>query len=239
MELNISQIDIVAAAIEHIGLKNEPLREELLDHLCCLVEEKISNGATFEKALQQCLVDFGDQELLAIEKEIVNQKKYKIMRNALMLTSILVLVFTSFLIGQKSSIPGVLPLASEFKVTAGFGERVHPITKLKKHHDGVDIKAPAGTPVQSPADGKVIKARDDKNKFGKHILIQHDERHQTFYSHLSSLEVNEGQMIKKGDLIGKVGNTGLSTAPHLHYEIIVDGEKVNPVKFIMDNREEN
>jgi murein DD-endopeptidase MepM/ murein hydrolase activator NlpD len=126
--------------------------------------------------------------------------------------------------------PSRAPLAENYKVTSAFGMRLHPIYKQKKMHKGIDFKAAMGTPVYATGDGVVEKIQTH-NKYGKLIVIRHDDNYQSLYAQLSKFEVKTGQKIKKGDLIGKTGNSGLSTAPHLHYEVLKDGKAVDPEKY--------
>jgi len=126
--------------------------------------------------------------------------------------------------------PSRSPLNEKLKITSGFGMRFHPIFKEKKMHRVIDLKASTGTPIFATADGVVEKAVTH-NKYGKMIVLKHDNTYQTLYSQLSVFEVKTGTEVKKGDLIGRVGSSGLSTAPHLHYEVLKDGKPVNPEKY--------
>lgn len=126
--------------------------------------------------------------------------------------------------------PSRVPLDDNFKITSGFGMRIHPIFKERKMHRGIDLKAKKGTPVYATADGIVEKAVTH-NKYGKMIVLKHDSIYQTLYAQLSVIKVKTGMEVKKGDLIGKVGSSGLSTAPHLHYEVLKNGKPENPEKY--------
>lgn len=126
--------------------------------------------------------------------------------------------------------PSRMPLAQNTKITSAFGQRIHPIYKRKKMHRGVDFKAPMGTSVYATADGIVEKIQTH-NKYGKLIVLKHDDTFQTLYAQLSVFEVKVGEEVKKGDIIGKTGNSGLSTAPHLHYEVLENGKAVDPQQF--------
>lgn len=126
--------------------------------------------------------------------------------------------------------PSRSPLNEKHKITSGFGMRMHPIFKKKKMHRGIDISAEKGTPVYATADGVVEKAITH-NKYGRMVVVRHDDTYESLYAQLSSFEVKTGDEIKKGDLIGRVGSSGLSTAPHLHYEVLKNGEPVNPEKY--------
>ena len=132
-----------------------------------------------------------------------------------------------------SSIPAIQPVANEdLKRTAsGWGYRIHPIYKVRKMHYGMDFTAPIGTPVYATGDGKVVEVSGSKRSrvgFGLSVKIDHDYGYETVYAHLNSFNVRRGQKVKRGDVIGYVGNTGGSTAPHLHYEVHKNGRAVNP-----------
>ncbi|WP_373898938.1 M23 family metallopeptidase [Haloimpatiens sp. FM7315] len=117
------------------------------------------------------------------------------------------------------------------KVVSGFGERVDPISGEKKIHKGIDIAVAENTPVKVVEEGKVKKIGEDVS-FGKYIIIDHGKGLESKYAHLNEASVKEGQLVKKGDSIAKSGNTGKSTGPHLHLEIIYMGENIDPSKLI-------
>ena len=119
------------------------------------------------------------------------------------------------------------------RVTSGFSyNRLHPILKVRRPHLGVDYGAPRGTPIVATADGKVIRA-SRKGGYGKTIILRHGQNYRTLYAHLSRYAkgLRKGKWVKKGQVIGYVGSTGLSTGPHLHYEIHVDGKARNPLSL--------
>jgi len=120
----------------------------------------------------------------------------------------------------------------ELRITAAFGPRVHPISKEEKLHKGIDFKAKTGTPVYATAQGEIEQADNDE-MHGNYVQIRHSEVYQTRYSHMSKLAVKTGEEVKKGQLIGYVGSTGASTAPHLHYEIYENGKPVDPKEFLV------
>ncbi|HAA20219.1 MAG TPA: hypothetical protein DCP28_16180 [Cytophagales bacterium] len=132
------------------------------------------------------------------------------------------------------TIPNGNPIPSKdlTRIASGYGWRMHPIYKIKKHHAGVDFKAPTGTPIYATGDGRVVTALNSDKGHGNHIKIQHTEEYTTMYSHMESMVVEEGDWVKKGQQIGTVGSTGMSTAPHLHYEVHVNGQHVDPVTFL-------
>ncbi|GAB4413306.1 MAG: hypothetical protein OHK0039_20100 [Bacteroidia bacterium] len=130
-------------------------------------------------------------------------------------------------------IPTSRPLPDGYPLGSVFGMRLHPILGVNKMHLGIDFPAPMGTPVLATATGRVNKVATiaDSSSYGMHIMIEHDEIYCTLYAHLSSVIVEAGQIVEEGDTIGFVGTTGRSTNPHLHYEVIRDGEQVNPEEY--------
>lgn len=121
--------------------------------------------------------------------------------------------------------------------TDGWGYRTHPITQKKQFHEGLDISAPRGTPVYAPADGKVIsiiQKYKPNQSYGKQLLIDHGNGIQTRYAHLKTIRVKEGEKVSRHQVIALVGDTGRSTGPHLHYEVMENGEKKNPADYILE-----
>lgn len=134
-----------------------------------------------------------------------------------------------------AAMPAIMPLKkNQCKLVSGFGSRYHPILHYRRMHTGVDLTARKGTPVYATADGKVTTAgRGGKelSGYGVCVVINHGYGYQTLYAHLSDVTVKSGKQVKRGELIGHVGSTGLSSGPHLHYEVIQNGKKVNPVYY--------
>ena len=133
---------------------------------------------------------------------------------------------------RSSHIPAIQPVSEKNlrAMASGYGYRRDPIYGTAKFHEGMDFSAPIGTPVYATGDGKVVAA-DWNSGYGKMIEIDHGYRYRTRYAHLSDMLVRPGQTVRRGDLIGRVGNTGKSTGPHLHYEVRLDGEPQNPVHY--------
>ncbi len=132
-----------------------------------------------------------------------------------------------------ASIPAIMPISNkDLKRTAsGWGWRIHPIYKTRKFHYGMDFTAPTGTEIYATGDGKIIQVKKSRRGYGNKLVVDHGFGYRTLYGHLSRFNVKRGQKVKRGDVIGYVGNTGLSTAPHLHYEVQQNGKKVNPLNF--------
>ncbi len=132
-----------------------------------------------------------------------------------------------------ASMPAIQPVSNKElkRLASGFGYRMHPIYKVRKMHEGTDFSLPTGTPVYATGDGVVVYTKTKFSGYGKHIKIKHGFGYQTLYAHLNEFLVKPGQKVKRGQVIGYSGNTGGSTAPHLHYEVIVNGVKKNPVNY--------
>jgi murein DD-endopeptidase MepM/ murein hydrolase activator NlpD len=116
------------------------------------------------------------------------------------------------------------------RMASGYGYRYHPILKYRKFHAGMDFSAKVGTPIYATGDGKVIKVIRSSS-YGKYIVIDHGFGYETLYAHLNEFKVKKGDKVKRGEIIGLVGNTGMSSGPHLHYEVHKNGKVVNPVNF--------
>lgn len=131
------------------------------------------------------------------------------------------------------SIPAIQPVSNEnlTRMASGYGWRLDPFTKARKFHKGMDFTAPKGTPIYATGSGVVQRADNKSSGFGQHIRIDHGFDYLTIYAHLSKYNVRVGQKVKRGDLIGFVGSTGRSQAPHLHYEVWYKDEAVNPINF--------
>jgi murein DD-endopeptidase MepM/ murein hydrolase activator NlpD len=135
------------------------------------------------------------------------------------------------------SIPAIQPVRNEQlkHMASGFGYRTDPFTKARKMHEGMDFTAPTGTPVFATGDGIIARADNTASGFGNHIVIQHGFGYETLYAHLSRYNKRVGQRVNRGDIIGFVGSTGRSQAPHCHYEVHKNGNVVNPLNFYYGN----
>ena len=130
------------------------------------------------------------------------------------------------------AIPAIQPVQNKDlkRVASGYGMRMHPIHKRRKMHHGMDFTAKTGTPIYATGNGKVIKAARASG-FGKVVYIDHGFGYVTKYGHMSKFNTKKGRKVKRGDIIGYVGNTGISSGPHLHYEVHKNGKPINPVNF--------
>lgn len=132
---------------------------------------------------------------------------------------------------EKRAIPSSNPIQINYRLSSKFGYRKHPIHGVRKFHGGLDMACPTGTPINAPADGVIDFAGWVKG-YGNFIRVKHKNGYVTAYGHLSSINVKRGQNITQKQIIGKVGTTGGSTGPHLHYEIVKNGKKVNPQGYL-------
>lgn len=136
-----------------------------------------------------------------------------------------------------ASIPAIRPLADNDlrRIGSYFGYRTDPFYKVAKFHEGMDFTAPVGTPIHATGDGMVTKVERERGGYGNSIIISHGFSYETLYAHLSKINVQRGQVIKRGQMIGLVGNTGKSTAPHLHYEVHKNGTSINPINYFFND----
>ncbi|MGV3461212.1 MAG: M23 family metallopeptidase [Flavobacterium sp.] len=136
-----------------------------------------------------------------------------------------------------AAIPAIQPVKNEDlrAMASGFGYRSDPFTKIRKFHAGMDFSAKTGTPIYATGDGVVTVADNRSSGYGNHIVIRHGFGYETLYGHLSKYKARAGQRVKRGDVIGYVGSTGRSEAPHLHYEVHKNGEVINPINFYYGN----
>lgn len=132
-----------------------------------------------------------------------------------------------------AAIPAIQPINNDelTRMASGFGWRSDPFTKARKMHWGMDFTARKGIPIYATGDGVVKRADNSASGYGKHVRIDHGYGYMTLYAHLSKYNVKRRQKVKRGDLIGFVGSTGRSEAPHLHYEVWKDGGRINPINF--------
>lgn len=135
------------------------------------------------------------------------------------------------------AIPSIQPIKNQdlTRMASGYGYRTDPFTKKRRFHYGMDFSARKGTPIYATGNGVVKRADNRSSGYGKHIRIDHGFGYVSLYAHLSKYNVRRGQRVKRGDIIGYVGNTGRSVGPHLHYEIFKDKKKINPLNFYYGN----
>lgn len=138
-----------------------------------------------------------------------------------------------------AAIPSIKPVRSDklrrgLNLLSGFGYRIHPIYKRRKMHTGIDFTAPHGTPIQATGKGRVVQAGNKGDGYGKAVMIDHGYGYRSFYAHMSRIDVKVGDEVIRGQQIGLIGSTGTSTGAHLHYEIVKNGKKVDPIQYCTD-----
>jgi murein DD-endopeptidase MepM/ murein hydrolase activator NlpD len=230
------QFDTIKKVEQHLrkaGVRNKDLLEEMCDHFLTEIEMQVANGTDLAKAEKKVLAQIQQKNYRPMNQHIlfIHHKNQIIMST---LCAVFVGIFA--LLGvQNDSFkepPSLWPIQiDQGEISSGFGKRRHPFTKAMKFHNGVDIRAEIGTPVLAPADAIVVEASYDKTH-GHYIILKHDETYTTRYNHLSKTSVKKGDEIEKGAEIGKVGSTGMSTGPHLHYEVLKNNEHVDPMDYL-------
>ncbi|NBV12744.1 MAG: M23 family peptidase [Sphingobacteriia bacterium] len=221
LQVFTEKLEKVEARLEEIHQKDNQLYRSILN----------------EKEIASSLWDAGTggaEKYTELSTEALNQTAHKLdqltYKLELQSKSLNKLMATSAKMKEKlERIPSIRPVAGG--VLSGFGHRFHPINKVRHLHTGIDFVAKIGTPVLATADGTVVLAGIKGNGYGIHVDINHGYGYLTKYAHLSKVTVKEGQKIKRGQVIGYTGNTGLSKGPHLHYEIEKNGAKINPIDY--------
>lgn len=136
-----------------------------------------------------------------------------------------------------AAIPAIQPVSNRdlSHIASGFGFRIDPIYKTPKMHTGLDFASALGTPIYATANGRILATGFDEKGYGNHVVIDHGYGYQTLYGHMVRIKVRNGDAVKRGEVIGWVGNTGKSTGPHCHYEVIRNGEKIDPVHYFFND----
>ncbi len=188
-----------------------------------------------DKKRYQELEGFNNSELVINTSEKVDKISKALAVQSKSLDEILKLAKAKDIL--LSAIPAIQPVKNEDlkHMASGFGYRSDPFTKARKMHEGMDFTARTGTPIYATGDGFVKNADNSVSGYGNHIEINHGYGYLTLYGHLIKYKVRTGQRVKRGDIIGYVGSTGRSQAPHCHYEVHKDGKVVNPINFYYGN----
>ncbi len=139
-----------------------------------------------------------------------------------------------------AAIPAIQPISNKdlTRMASGYGYRIHPIFKTHKFHSGIDFTAPRGTPIYATGNG-TVRTAENGSGYGNHVVINHGFGYSSLYAHMSKIAVKTGRQVKRGELIGYVGSTGTSTAPHVHYEVIKGDRKINPINYFFNDLTES
>ena len=177
----------------------------------------------------------GNGDLIVALNEQVDKLRRKLYIESLSQDELVQLLATKE--KQYASIPAIQPVSNGelIAIASGFGLRVDPFYKVTRMHAGIDFVANLGTSIYATADGQIVSAEEKLDGYGKMIVVDHGFGYVTRYAHLDNFNVQAGQQVKRGEQIGFVGNTGLSTAPHLHYEVLVNGLQINPVNYFFND----
>ncbi len=232
----IFDFDVLASDLEALQQKDADINRMIfgMDPL----DEGIWEGGTGGHDKTKYLSKMNSSsELILTASEKIEKLKYKMKIQSESLDTIMKLAKEKE--KRLVSIPSIKPVRSDklkrkMNYLSGFGVRLHPVHKVKKLHKGIDFTAPIGTSIQATGNGKVIRLERRKNGYGKSIIIDHGFGYTTLYAHMSKIKVKLGDEIIKGQEIGIVGNTGTSTAPHLHYEVRINNKAVNPIDYCLD-----
>lgn len=200
------------------------------------IDENIYKGGVGGYDEYSAYRQYNSGKLIADTKDKLRQLKHQMVVQSKSLDTIMNLAMEKE--NMLASIPSIKPVRSDklsksIGVLSGFGYRIHPIFKVPRMHSGMDFTAPKGTAVQATGDGVVVKAEYNSG-YGRCVIVKHGYGYETLYAHLDKITVKQGQKVKRGQEVGKVGNTGTSTAPHCHYEVHLRGKPVNPIHYVLD-----
>ncbi|MEM8558030.1 MAG: M23 family metallopeptidase [Bacteroidota bacterium] len=234
--LTDAQVEHIVADLRYRGLLYAPLLDDLVDHVCCLTEARLDEAEPFEDAYAAALAGFGGTRgLHRIQRRTRSAASphVTLLRTmAYASTAVAAALFAVLSFNASAQEPSVLPFAKEHlvRVSAEFGQAAKAWRGTQRLHRGVDFVVPEGTPIYATGPG-VVEVRDDPHGYGLNIVLTHSNVYTSRYSHLSRFAVEDGQTVTQGDLIGYAGNTGRSTGPHLHYEVLRNGEPVDPSAY--------
>lgn len=219
------KLDRMAKALEKLAQADNSLRVAV--NLPVVSEEEKRMGAGGNRL---SLLESSMPAALAATAKLINQLSRQIERQEQSYEEI----FSKYKENQElfARLPAIKPVNAPR--TSGFGMRLHPIYQIMKFHSGQDFTAPTGTPIYATGNG-VVETASFVDGYGNCVIIDHGFGYKTVYAHQSKIAVKAGQAVKRGELIGYVGNTGVSEAPHLHYEVIKDGVKVNPSAYFFED----
>lgn len=178
-----------------------------------LDDDELINGMTSQLNNLAARVSFQQESFKDIDKMILNKEKL------------------------IAAIPAIQPVSNKDlnRIASGFGTRIDPVYKVTKFHAGLDFTAPQGTPIYATADGRVQETNHNEGGYGNHVIINHGYGYETLYAHMVRIKARRGQSVKRGEIIGWVGNTGKSTGPHCHYEVHKNGKPIDPVYFFYND----
>lgn len=216
------------------GVNNPELLEELSDHYLTMYEsaqDLVNNDVENLNSIKQNINNLNLNQL-NMDNNTQTTSRYVKLGTALIF-SFSFIYFTTSSMDYNSEPPSIWPVQMDLQeINSGYGMMIHPIHETQKMHKGIDIKGNIGEPVYATSDGVVSQSISQETGYGNFIVVDHDSIYQSKYCHLSELLVNTGDVVKKGDIIGKIGSSGRSSMPHLHYEVLMNGKNVDPVHYL-------
>ena len=222
---------LIKRQLKAAGLRNRHLQAEMLDHFMCSYEEHLENGYESSEALEVVIKEINTNDLGSMNRSyLILNLKSNVHMNVLCFCFASVLAIFGFGQFVDQDPPSMVPVKNG-EIVSSFGMRMNPVKQVKKMHYGIDIKAEEGTEVLSP-EYAVVKEAGYHTKKGNYIVLSHDEVYETQFYHLKDILVSMDQKIAKGTVIGTVGSTGASMRPHLHYEVLKNGKRVNPKDYL-------
>ena len=231
-----SDFQQIAADVERLQEKDKDVHRMIFG--MDPIDDAIWNGGIGGSKRYNHLEDFEKTgEMITESLSSVAKLKRKISLQSESLDSLLMLAKSKE--DRLASIPSIKPvqedkLKRKVKSLSGYGIRLHPVHKVKKFHKGIDFTAPTGTAIQATGNGKVIRVEKKRIGYGTNVIIDHGYGFTSLYAHMKTVDVKKGMKVTKGQKIGTVGSTGTSTAPHLHYEVRINGKAVNPIDYCLD-----
>ncbi len=231
-ELN-KEVEILHKRMQELAIKDDSIYRVIFG--VPAVDESARTGAYGGVEYARDVLDMPNNEIIASIEQKVNHLKRQVVVQQNSFDELLSLAkqWKEY----WKHIPAIQPVDNKHlrRIASGFGYRIDPIYRVRKFHEGLDFSAPIGTPIYATGDGIVEKVKRSRRGYGNHVIINHGFGYKTLYAHMSKIIVKPGQKVKRGQIIGYVGNTGKSTAPHLHYEVWKNGKKVNPINYFVND----
>lgn len=227
------QLDVMSDALSNIHERDAAIYRQVLE--MDPTDEGVWNGGRGGNDKYADLRNLTDSELLISTSQKLDKLRHQLAVSATSQDEIIKQAQDKE--KMLAAIPSIRPIRSldkNIQLLSGFGYRTHPVFKTRKMHTGIDFGARQGTPIYATGEGKIVRVEFKSTGYGKSVVIDHGYGYQTLYGHMSKVNVKAGQKVKRGEIIGLVGNTGTSTGPHVHYEVIHKGERVNPLPFCID-----
>lgn len=231
------------------GVESEEMIEEMTDHYLTHIETLTAAGASHQVAIREVYQTIATMDIKPTQSGSSKPYTRILLCVAIIISAVLYVLAPTYKSNIANSERTLLPVANadvsavhntptgwplditQNEISSGFGLRYHPILGCQKLHKGIDIKAKIGTPVLSTGSGSVITAGYDK-RYGNYIIISHSSEYASKYTHLQCIDVVENQLVWMGDQIGTVGTSGISTAPHLHYELLRNEQAMDPMEVV-------